>query len=43
MLVADKFLVPVFIHIILKVDTRFLGQGQVVTELSHLSQETLSL
>ena len=42
-LVTDKFLISIFVHITLKVDTGFLRQGQIITYVSNLRQEALSL
>lgn len=40
---GDRDLILIFIPIILKIDTRFLGQGQVITYSNNLRQESLRL
>lgn len=40
---TDKFLISIFVHVILKVDMGFLRPRQITTDVSNLRQETLSL
>ena len=42
-LVTDKFLISIFVHVILKIDMGFLRPRQIITDVSNLRQGTLSL